>query len=1049
MRTFRGTAVRNLLLTTTILGGLSTPSVTLAQTAADTNSTTPTLASETSRPDDSRAEIVVTGSRIRRDNFKTPSEVNIIIKDEQSLNGARDIASTLQSATVTSGASQINSSFLGFLSENGAAANTVGLRGLGSSRTLILLNGRRLAPAGVGPQLVSADLNVLPDAIVDRIEVLREGASSVYGSDAVAGVINIITDTKLNGFTLDGYDNAPTRTGGAGNSMRMSLAAGKVFDRGHITASFEYKHEAGLKLSDRSAFSCPRDLLYNPTTGAEVGAPDPATGKLSCFPYSLGSGSGIASGYGIAQNFTTGALNRLSYNGDNSSFRTVNGLTRVSPSPTQLQDTVISPIQTFTGYVNGGYDIGILGDAEIYGEGLFTRRESHQQNSQQFSVTQTALSPNIEIYGGTYAGTPIQDVGHYPNSPFFPNSVAAAGYNYFTPFIIPRRLQQNSQRVDFIRANGGLRGNLPFGDWHYDANFQYARSNGHATSTQITADRLSNALQTTLAPAGTPENLITRAIPGEFGAGNAYTCASNVANGAIIAGSTCAPFDIYNPAAVLNGIIPANVYNYLYRPETDHTIYRETIASLNLDGSLFQLPAGTVKLAVGYEHRSDYLNDTPPLASRNGQLYNYSNSGITRGSDQVDEGYGELNIPLFRDQPWAQFAELSASGRYTHYRSYGSDFTYHINAQYAVNDIVRFRGNYGTSFRAPNLYEQYVASQQGFLGSGVDPCSGFGTSAGAGTTLYKNCLAALSPILGNSGALSYISTQGPAIFTEGGAGKLKAEKSTTWGGGVILTAPRDRVNLSLAIDYFNLTVDGEIQQLGSTILTRCYQATDFGPNNPYCSLIAARSGAGTAHPGGLTTFQNPYLNVASQKASGVDFDLQYGTHISGGKFNLRVQGTRNIHQKYQPFVTEPSTDYNGTLGQQGAGAGPKWLSSLDADWTDKSDTVTFHYGLKYVGPQDSTDLIGPYVAGLGLGAVNTIYRVGNYFEHAISVRFKVQKAGSFTVGVQNLTNSHPPVVSQTPTTNGLYTRIGNYFNSSNYDYYGRSVFVHFTHHFGG
>ncbi len=139
--------------------------------------------------------IVITGSRVRRSTFTTASPVTIVTRNDTILAGSRSTAEVLQSSSVTSGTAQINGAFLGFVSEGGPAASTIGLRGLGSSRTLVLLNGRRLAPAGVGPQLIAADLNTLPTTVVQREEDLREGASSVYGSDAIAGVISIITDT--------------------------------------------------------------------------------------------------------------------------------------------------------------------------------------------------------------------------------------------------------------------------------------------------------------------------------------------------------------------------------------------------------------------------------------------------------------------------------------------------------------------------------------------------------------------------------------------------------------------------------------------------------------------------------------------------------------------------------------------------------------------------------------------------------------------------------------------------------------------------------------
>jgi iron complex outermembrane receptor protein len=229
---------------------------------------------------DSGGTIVVTGSRIRRDNFSTPQNIDVLTRDDQVLAGARSTTEALQSGTVTSGTSQISGSFLGFLSDNGQGANTVGLRGLGAARTLVLLNGRRLAPAGVGEQLIAADLNTLPTSVVQRIEILREGASSIYGSDAIAGVINVITDTAINGVTLDGYADVPEI--GAGMTRRASITAGKTFDRGHIMGSFEYRQDTGLEYGDRPDTRCQHELAF--VNGHEVGQTKPHSTELRCYP---------------------------------------------------------------------------------------------------------------------------------------------------------------------------------------------------------------------------------------------------------------------------------------------------------------------------------------------------------------------------------------------------------------------------------------------------------------------------------------------------------------------------------------------------------------------------------------------------------------------------------------------------------------------------------------------------------------------------------------------------------------------------------------------
>lgn len=1039
-------ALRSATCLTFISLGMIIPGAASAQEAPEPpvtdNTPPPSIISENVPPRED-GTIVVTGSRIRRDNFSTPGQVNILTRDDRILAGTTSVAEALQSASVTSGTSQINGSFLGYVSEGGPAANTVGLRGLSSSRTLVLLNGRRLAPAGVGPQLVAADLNVLPSAIISRIEVLREGASSVYGSDAIAGVINVITDPKVEGITFDGYTDQPVEHGGGGRTYRASIVAGKVFDRGHITGSFEFREQTGMRVGDRGIFSCPRDLYYSQTTGQEVGAIDPATGQLQCFPYTTGGGSGIASGYGIFFNFNNGQSGRITYD-ENGNTRLVNGLFRVGPSPVQLRDHVISPVRTYTGYLNGSYELEMLGDAEIYTEALFTRRESHQDSSNQLSIDPSVLDPGIEIYGGSYDGTPLSAYG-YPTSPFFPTALSSLGINYYTPFILPTQLRKSSQRVDFLRWNGGLRGNLGLGDWRYDANFQYAHTKSRYAITQTTPERLSNALETVLAPTGTPAGLITYAKSYQAGAGNGYTCASNVDSGGnFITGSTCVPLNMYDVDVLANGNIPANVYNYLYHDDVGHTTFDQATISLNVDGSLFELPGGTVKAAVGYEHRHDKLNDTPSIDAQNANLYNYSSAQITKGSDTVDEIYGEVDIPFLSERPFFKLLELDVSGRWTHYKSYGSDFTYHFNGQWAVNDWVRFRGNYGTSFRAPNLYEQFVADQTGFYGGNVDPCTGFGTAYSPGDTVYDNCLSALQPILG-ANAVNYIATSGPMVTTRGGAGTLKAETSRSWGGGVVFTVPSSRYNFSFAVDYWNVRVKGEVTTLGNLILNRCYEAEDF-PSNKYCALIDPRRPAGDPQQGTLASFLNPYLNVSQQSASGIDFDLRFAADVAGGRFVARAEATRNIHQYYQLFAEDEKVDYNGTLGVQGFGAGPKWVGNLDLKYTFPGDKVTLRYGLTYVGKQNSS-ADGEGIPSPFLGAVDYDLIAEEYWEHGISIQMKIKDLGQITAGVNNLFNAKPPTISSCPVSACQFTRIGNYFNSSNYDLLGRSFFLNVTRTF--
>jgi len=1068
-----------ILLSSVSIAALA-PSAALAQTTpaapADTtpektaeSEQVPPSSAPTNAQGQSAAEkgaIVITGSRIRRDNFNTPQNVDIVTRNDQVLAGAVNTGETLQSATITSGTAQINGSFLGFVTEGGQAAATVGLRGLASQRTLVLLNGRRLAPAGVGNQLIAADLNTLPTSVVQRIEVLREGASSIYGSDAIAGVINVITDTSVNGITVDGFANHPLA--GSGDTLRGSITAGKTFDRGHIMASFEVRKFDGLRVGDRKDYRCPRDLFT--VNGQEIGQKDPATGQLRCFPFQYDA-LGIASGYGISFNFTTGTLARITFPGYTTGQPSIFGAPvrvdipvnpdptfppgydfRPSPSPVQLESHFASPVKTYTGYLNGSYDLGILGDAELYGEALFTRRQSHQDYAYQLSFDTSQLGSGIQNYGGHLNGLPIQVFG-VPVSPFFPNSWDAAGINYFAPFIAPDKVSFQEQKVDFFRGNAGLRGNLGIGDWQYDGNFQVSKTRSRENVWNPSSTKFANALVAVPAPAGTPNSVITVGLPGQTGAGISYTCESNVTNGAYNGGQ-CVPLNFYDPQVLIAGRIPDNVYNYIFQNNISHSRFDQDTGEFVVNGTLFRLQGGDVKAAMGVSHRHDHIKDVPSDAALAGDLYNRASAGITEGSDTVNEAFGELNIPIFKDRPFFQTLEIDASGRYTHYKSYGSDFTYHANAQWAPVRELRFRGNYGTNFRAPNLYEQFVADQTGFYPPAIDPCNTFTAVSTPGTPLYDNCLAALTPILGTAGALGYTSTSGPQVTTRGGAGNLKSEHATTWGLGAVFTAPRRFADFSLAVDYWNITVKDEVAILGNLILSLCYNSTDF-PNNIYCNLIAPREPAGGAHPGNLSSFLNPYLNVSRQEASGIDFDARYATRVFGGRFQTQLQATRNLHQKLQISPTQPVGEFNGTLGYPGFGSGPKWVGSLDTRFT--VNDITFRWGVKYVGKQGTkgllTGLLNPDGTVSLPQADGTILHANfdlvaePYWEHGVSVQWNWRNVGQFTVGIRNLFNEKPPTISGFPVVNGQFPRIGNFFGVGDYDYLGRSVFVNATRTF--
>ncbi len=1024
--------------------------------------------------------IVVTGSRIRRDTFSAPQNIDVITRDDTILAGTRSTSDVLQSASITSGTSQISGSFLGYLSDNGQGANTVGLRGLGSSRTLVLLNGRRLAPAGVGPQLVAADLNVLPTAVVQRIEVLREGASSIYGSDAIAGVINVITDTSINGITLDAYTDQPLYAVN-GAVFRGSITAGKTFSRGHIMGSFEYRNDQGLNLGSRPDTQCPRELAY--VNSHEVGQTVVGGTQLRCFPYQRGGG-GLAAGSGVSNFFpSAGKPIRASFPGYNTGNYNIfgppagvafngNDFNNRPQSPrTVLDSTFLTPLRTLTGYVNGSYELDALGDAELYGEALYVRRKTKQfgpdrpdwsgsrVNNCGFggSYCSNQKGQAVEIIGPTFAGIDLRPYG-YPVSPFFPVSWSKAGMYQFYPFWSPNRIIETKQQVDFWRGNAGLRGNLGIGDWRYDGNVQLSHTKGRDDRQTIIAQRLTNVLVTTPAPSGTPGQYITTAIPGQLNAGQQFTCASNVTNGAYN-GGTCQPVNIFDPNVLVGGAITDEQFNYLY-PWINYTktrYHQETFA-LNFDGSLFPLQGGEVKGAVGFEYRHDHIDDVPGPERQADQLLYYGVASETKGSDAVKEAFAEIDAPIFKDRPFFNALEVDASARYTDYRSYGHQFTYHIGAQWAPIKALRFRGNYGTNFRAPNLYEQYVASQVGFYGNSVDPCVNFAASTSPGSNIYKNCLTELTATLGSQAAALAFNPPGGSIpvTTTGGKGVLKAETAKTWGVGAVFTMPRRIADFSLAVDYFNVKVKGEVNTLGNLILNFCYDSTTY-PNNPYCAFIGPRKTVSQVtdplQAGSISGFQNPYLNIAQQNVRGIDFDARYATPLVGGQLIAQLQATRMLGQETEFYPGGGLNEYNGTLGYPGNGAGPKWTASLDARF--KTGLFTFHWGVQYIGPQSSnatansfylTDTGAVCTAGsAGCFQAHLDLHVPKYFEHTLSMQVLWPKVGQFTIGMNNVFNRKPPIISADTVNN--FPRYGNFFANGGYDYRGRSVFINATRSF--
>jgi len=995
---------KDYLLGTTMAAGAAAlsmamliPGTALAQSASNTDQ-------EATQVD----EIVVVGSRIRRDNYNAPSPTQVVTREEATLQGFASTTEALQSTAVTGGSAQINNSYGGYVTNGGPGANTIGLRGMGPSRTLVLLNGRRVSPAGSRGSVGSADLNVLPTAMIDRVEVLRDGASSVYGSDAVAGVVNIQTRKNFEGLVFEAQRNEPLEANGNGGSTRLSLTAGARGDRWRAAGSIERYERDELTLRDREFTRCQTD-------GRRLGRDfiDPLTGESKCYPItSTGSngssintiGVGVDGGLdddgnrvfnGVAGTPAAGAPNVLfnrfrpnsGVTGDMAGYEGVGGTgvnvnVRDTFDDRMLNRSLISPVEITTIYGEGGYQLNALGNAEVYGEFLLNQRKSSQTGYRQLALDYAKGSPLIpsDLSFSTFSG----DQGL--------NKGADIGVRAFIGF----GNDTSTQEQRFNRNVVGLKGDFFIPEWRYDLAASYSKSRSEYTSHQFLTNHLIESLDV---------------VPNSAGGFQCRELASNP-------GCVAAP---KLSSQVIGGVLPKAWTDYVFRPVKGVTEYEEKIVSLGIDGPLFDLPAGKVMGFFGAEWRDAEIDDTPGLDSQLGNTYNYSTSAITRGSDSVWEVFGEIEAPLLRDQPFAKELTLNASFRYTDYDSYGDDTTYKVGLVYQPIDMLTFRATYGTSYRAPALFEQFVGATSGFQAAGFDPCSEVDPKS-ATPTLIANCAA-------DGVSADFQQKSSVAVITKGGAeAGLEAETSTNLTVGLVLrpTLPEGWGDFAFAVDYYEIEVKNGVAQYGAAnILERCYNSTpaEFAADVGFCSLVSRDAGDKRL------TVENGYVNLATDIVKGLDYTARYRKDVGPGSvlFNLAVTQYTEISSKL--FAEDPLREYKGMLNN------PEFTGTADLSYA--WDKWRVRYGVEWVQGMDDYG----YRRIKDPAASQYDLEVDDYYLHNASVQY-TGEGWTVTAGVRNLLNEDPPTISS-----GYNNRVGNAPLYSGYDYLGRTAFVNLTKSF--
>jgi iron complex outermembrane receptor protein len=1012
------------LLRSTILAGFAAFSLAGTQALAQENTDEE---DQDEQAEESRDRIVVTGSLLRRDEFSSSAPIQVITSETASLEGLLDTSEILQESSIAAGSTQINTQFGGFIVNGGPGVNTVSLRGLGAQRTLLLFNGRRFGPSGVEGRVGAVDLNTIPQSVVQRIEILKDGAGSIYGSDAVAGVINVITRTEIDDPEISFRTSAPFE--GGGETYSIDGAWGHSFDRGFITLSGYYNRSERLQRADREYFSCPQNYWFDPQTGERLDRieADPTSdnqGNFKCF------NSGVVDAIDV---FTAGGSRRLIVDPNfaanagsdyfegfrargqtgfftDASGATVGGDETDSDDPRLREQDILPETERFSIYLTGEYDLGF---ANAYGELLYNNRKTNQQRVRQFFP----WSGNPVYNGGNGAfGTNafLQGI----NEDFTNGSEFGPAF-YARPIaLIPFNTEVD---IDYWYGVAGLNGQFGssagfLADWAWDVHVSHSISDGSYTRDTVDVRNVVDIFD--------PRSDIVHEFDG----------AGNIVCRRLSDGSSC-PAINYFSTDFMAGNLTDEEYAFLFPTDTGNTEFTQTLFNATMTGEVFELPAGPVGLAVGVEYRRSEIDDQPGPLSFNNFQWGLTSAVNTQGTDELYEIFAETEIPIIAGQPFFEELSLSASGRVFDYDLYDVDSVYKLGLNWQIHPVLRARGTFGTSYRAPGLFELYLGNQTGFVGQGIDPCIDWGESLN--DNLRANCAADGIPDdyagLGSS-ALS---------ISGGGAGFLQPETSEALTLGVIVT-PTD-LNLSIALDYFEIEVVDQVSQLGAGgILGGCYgqEPQFFDINQGFCSLFTRNRTPGNPAFLNIETIQNNFINVDQQKTTGLDITLRYEHEFDFGQLSYDLQGTWTFDDfinTFEGLAGFSRNEFNGTIGDPDFVAQSNlqfrrgdWTASWFTDFTSRMSNAQF-FGF------DDTSLVQ---GSTGVIEVRNKDFTEALFIHGASLRYR---GSDWTVigGVTNIFDEHPPAVTGR---NGA--RLGNSsLAATQFDLRGRTAFLNVSKRF--
>lgn len=934
--------------------------------------------------------VEVTGSRILSLNAESPAPVQVISSADIAASGVANVQELLLKNPVfgTPSISRTNSNF----SNESAGVATVDLRNLGVDRTLVLVNGRRYVSGIPGSSAV--DLNTIPTDFIERIEILTGGASSTYGSDAVAGVVNIILKRGFEGLNIDAQVGQSSQGDDSKQKVSITTGANLADGRGNIMAHFSATKQGGVYSRDRAASAIDQYTLGDGFTG------DPA----DLFTAQRTFYSSFAPQGRFFYNTGTGADQSYTYNAAGTPIAwSTNGPAGDGVGATGFNRsafrTIAIPTDRMLLAVKG--DLNLTDSHTAFFEGTYAN-----------SRTQTALEPypldSNDISKGTGGWLPAQTLvnGVLVRNPLVPaylydkltdvNGDGLLDYR-FTRRMADVGLRGATADRDTFRILGGIKGDLTK-TWSYEAFAAHGFTKEGQTSTgQVNTMNFYQALQV---------------IPDTFG------------------NPICA-----NASARASGCVPANVFGantlsaaaaaYINAPGTLNTKVTQDLAGFSLRGEPLEGPAGPIGIAVGGEYRKEASQTEHDALTITGQ--NAGNAlPNTAGSFDVKEFFIEGRIPLFKNLPMVKTLDATLAARHGNYSTVGGTNSWNAGLDWAANSTVRVRATSSISTRAPNINELYQGLSQTFPTGLVDPCEGI-TTASTGA-LATNCRAApgvAANMAANGGVftLAQPDIQGVSGY-DGGNPNLKPEKGRSNTLGLVITpkfVPMLK-NVTFTADYYSIKIEDAIAFQGRQfLLDQCYLLGDASS----CAFITRRATPiGAYSAGSLDLINQGAVNSGGTNTRGIDLTASYADRVGPGHLNARLSYTHLLEAQTRATAT---SDWNNFKGEIGAPTN-KWVMNLGYDYdkfTVKS-TVTY-IGESYLDDQFMSSGGYPYEAGK-VGAVT-------YLD--LQATYNFNKKSQFYFGVDNLFNrAPPPIISGLPgNTTGAETDAGTY------DAIGRRIYI--------